>query len=110
VETSVARANIDHYIGILNSDILLSSEKRQVIIKLLLAEMDRLSHDREQLRFAESKVASGLKRLQHVRRLRDGAQPANRANAERLVANVEATQQLLKKFCQRLKAKVKSLP
>ena len=108
MEKYIARANIDHYIGILNSDILLSPEKRQAVTDLLIAEMAKLDSDPEPVVFAETKVANGRKRLQQVRRLRDGAQPANRANAERLVADVEATQELLKQLCHRLRAKVKS--
>jgi hypothetical protein len=50
----IARENIDHYLGILNSDVLLAPEKRVVIIKLLTAELDKLSRDPEQLEFARA--------------------------------------------------------
>jgi hypothetical protein len=104
----VARANIDHYLSILNSDILLSPERRTVIIKLLIAEEDKLGHDLEQLEFAETRVASGRERLERVRQLCAAANPADRANAERLVATVEATQRLLEDFCHQLRERVKS--
>ena len=94
----VARANIDHYLGILNSDVLLATETRAAIIKLLTAELDKLSHDLEQLEFAETRAANGRERLKRVRRLRDAADPAHRANAEQLVANIEAIK-LLEGFC-----------
>ena len=106
----IARANIDNYISLLNADVLLSPEKRGTIIKLLIAEEDKLSHDLEQLEFAETRAANGRERLNHVRHLRDNAEPRIRDNAERLVANVEAIQQLLEDFCHKLRGQVKSLP
>ena len=104
--TYTARANIDHYLGILNSDILLSSKKRVTIVNLLITELDELSHDLEQLDFAESRAAIGRGRLNHVRQLRDGAGSEIRANAEQLVANVEAIQELLDSFCHELRKRV----
>jgi hypothetical protein len=64
-----------------------------------------LSHDLEHLEFAETSTAKGRERLKQVKHLRDNAEPAIRDNAERLVANVEATQQLLEDFCRRLRAR-----
>jgi len=104
----IARANIDHYLGILNSDVILETEKRAAIVKLLITEEDRLSHDLEQLEFAEIRAADGRERLKRVRRLRDAVDPLHRANAERLVANIEATQKLLESFSHRLREKVNS--
>lgn len=101
----IARENIDHYLGILNSDVLLASEKRVVIVKLLTAELDKLSRDPEQLEFAETRAASCRERLKHV-----GARPADteadRANAARLVADLKVTQDLLEDFCHRLRTEV----
>jgi len=106
----VARANIDNYLGLLNGDIMLSGEKRSTIMKLLIAEEDTLSHDLEQLEFAETRVAKGREQVSHARRLRDTADPAIRDASERLVVNVECTQQLLEHFCHQLRAKVTSSP
>ena len=106
----VASANIDKCISLLNADVLLSPEKRSSIIDLLIVEEDKLSHDMEQLEFAETRAAEGRERLRQVRHLRDGAGPAIRDSAERLVANVEATQQLVEDFCRRLRAKVRYSP
>ena len=106
--TYAARANIDHYVGILNSDILLTPEKRVTIVNLLIVEMDKLSHDLGHLEFAESRTADGRQRLNHVKQLRDDAEAESRANAQQLVANVEATQDLLESFCHHLRAKVTS--
>jgi len=102
----VARENIDHYLEILNSDLLLAPEKRETIIKLLIAELDKLSHDAEQLEFSESRAANGRERLNRVRALSDAAEPEDRANAKLLVANVEAIQDLLETFCHQLRAKL----
>jgi hypothetical protein len=85
----VARENINHYIGILNSDILVAPEKRETIIKLLVAELDNLNHYAEQLEFAESRAAKGRDRLDRVRALSDAAEPKDRANAKLLAANVK---------------------
>jgi len=104
----VARANIDHYLGLLNSDVMLSADKRATLIKLLIAEEDQLSHDLEQLEFAETRAARGRERLKRVRQLRDAADPADRVNADRLVANIEEAQNLVEGFCHRLREKVNS--
>ncbi len=99
----VARENIDHYLGILNSDVLLAPEKREAIINFLVAELEKLNHDPGQLEFAESRAATGRERLNQVKALRKAADPKHRANAEQLVANVEAVQKLLDAFCHRLR-------
>ncbi len=104
----IARENIDHYLSILHADVVLSPEKRDSVVKLLIAEEDKLSRDLEQLEFAETRAANGRQRLQQVRRLRDKLDPAMRDNADRLVANIEATQQLLEDFCHQLRTRVKS--
>ena len=106
----VARANIDNYISLLNGDVLLSPDKKSTITKLLIAEEDKLSHDLEQLEFAEVRAAKGRELLNRSRHRRDAAEPAIRDNVERLIANIEATQQLLEEFCHQLRARVKSSP
>ena len=106
----IARANIDNYLSLLNADVLLSSEKRSMIVSLLIAEEDKLSHDLEQLEFVEIRAARGRERLKQVRRLRDEAEPRIRDNAEQLVANVEAIQQLLENFLHQLRVKVHASP
>jgi hypothetical protein len=103
----IARANIDHYLDLLSNG-KLAPDRRATVTKLLIAEADKLSHDLEHLEFAETRAANGRDRLNHVRRLRDTADPANRAQAERLVANFEAIQQLLDEFCHRLRTRVNS--
>jgi len=102
----VARENIDHYLGILNSEVLLGPDKRDAIIKLLIAEIDKLNHDPQQLEFAESRAAKGRERLKVVRALHDAADPKDRTAAELLVTNVQAVNDLLQNFCHQLRASV----
>ena len=104
----IARANIDSYVSLLNADVILSPDKRSTIVKLLIAEIDRLSSDLEHLEFAETRAANGRERLKQVKHFRDNADQEIRDNAEQLVANVEATQQLLEDFCHRLRAMARS--
>ena len=49
----IARASIDDDLGILNSDVLLSPKKRELLTKRFIAELEKLSHDPEHLQFAE---------------------------------------------------------
>jgi hypothetical protein len=103
----IARANIDHYLTLLNGGDL-PTDRHATITKLLIAEEDKLSHALEHLEFAETRAANGRERLNHLRRLRDTAHLADREQAERLVANVEALQQLLDSFCRQLQSRVNS--
>ena len=106
----IARENIDHYLHILNSDALLSPEKRETIVKLLIVEEDKLSHDLEQLEFAEDRTAKSRDRVNHVRKLRDASAEGSthRAQTNRLLANTEAIHQLMERFCHHMREKVNS--
>ena len=101
----VARANVDHYIGLLN-DPGLAAEKRATVMTLLMQEVDMLRGDFEQLEFAERKAADGRNRLHHLRSELDSTTEPHRAEAERVLANAEATQHLLERFCHQLRNKV----
>ena len=105
----VARENIDHYLGILSSDVLLSAEKRATIIKLLIAEEDKLSHDLERLEFAEVRAAKCRDRVDCLRKLGDAFADGSmdRAQAERLLDNFESIHQLVE-FCHKMREKVNS--
>jgi DNA-binding MltR family transcriptional regulator len=104
-----ARANIDHYIGVLN-DSDLAPHDRGRITELLIAEEDKLGHDLEQLQFAEDRTAKSLERLTNLKRLRerfnDGS--THRAQADRALANFEAIHQLMEQFCRRMREKANS--
>jgi hypothetical protein len=105
----VACANIDHYLSVLNTTDL-SPQNRATIIKLLIAEEDKLSHDLEQLEFAESRFTRSKDRVNHLRKLRDGFADGStdRANAEKVLATFEVTHQLTEQFCLRMREKVNS--
>ena len=99
------RANIDHYLELLNDPDLIAL-KRATIVKLLVAEEDKLSHDQEQLEFAESRARQGQDRLKALRHGLEIGQLTNRKRAERLIANIEAIQQLLEGFCSQFRDRV----
>ena len=103
----IARANIDHYLSILNSTHL-STANRATIIKMLVAEEDKLAHDLEQLEFAEGRTARCQGRVKHFRVMRDGLVDgsADHAQADRLLALAEETHQLMDQFCHQLRHKV----
>lgn len=77
---------------------------------MLIAEEDKLSHDLEQLEFAENKASAGRKRVSQIRDLRDnlafGTQ--EQQQADKLLVSVENLQTLLEDFCHRLRHKIKS--
>lgn len=103
----VTRANIDHFLKALWDDGL-PAEKRAIITKLLIEEQNKLSHDLEQLQFAEDRVLAGRKRLEHLRSKSNDprSDPAGRSHASRLLATMEETQRLLEEFCEQLRRKV----
>lgn len=105
----IARSNIDHYLTRLNGNDL-APDSRSTITKMLIAEEDKLSHDLEQIEFAESRAAAGRKRIDQIRNLRGrfAFGTSERREADRLLVNVENLQTLLEDFCHRLHARIKS--
>lgn len=103
----IVKANVDHFIGLLNGHDL-TSDKRADITKLLIAELDKLAHDLEHLEFAEKKAAEGRERVNHVRGVRNGHPfgTTEREQAERLLLSCENLQTVLEDFCHRLREKV----
>ena len=105
----VARANIDHYLSLLNvAD--LSPRNSGMITKLLLAEEDRLGHDLEQLEFAETRAAKCRDRVNHFRRLRDAFAEGStdRAQADSMLAKFETIYGLMEQFCRHMRDRVNS--
>ena len=104
----VARANVDHYLDLLNGE--LSPQSRSTVMKLLVEEEDKLSHDLEQLGFAEQRALAGRRRVEQIRNLFNGFAPgtSERQQAERLLINFENVQTLLEDFCHRLRATIHS--
>ena len=105
----VARANVDHFIGLLHGRDL-SPDDRKEITRLLIAELDKLAHDLEHLDFAEKTAAEGRYRVSHVRHVRDGHPfgTTEREQAEQLLVSCENLQTVLEDFCHRLRAKINS--
>ena len=71
----VARANIDHYLNLLNNGDVPAGNK-STITRLLIEEENKLGHDREQLEFAETRAARCRARADHQRRLLDSSATA----------------------------------
>ncbi|MET3278922.1 hypothetical protein AB7M42_004855 [Bradyrhizobium diazoefficiens] len=100
----VAKANVDHYIGLLTgSDLTFNSQ--MAITRLLIAELDKLAHDQEHLEFAEKRAADGRDRVKRMTEMRDGHPfgTTEREQAERLLVNCENLQTVLEDFCNRLR-------
>ena len=103
----IARANIDHYLDMLGRDDI-RSDNRAVICKLLIEEENKLSHDLEQLQFAESRAAACRDRVGHLRRLRDcfAADSTGRAQANAMLQNFEALLVQVESFCGHMRARI----
>jgi hypothetical protein len=109
VHRFIARANVDHCLGVLNSTDL-TPKNRETVTKSLIAEEDKLSHDLEHLEFAEGWAARSRDRVNYLRKLRDtfADGSTDRAQAEEVLANFEATHLLTEQFCHRIREKVTS--
>jgi hypothetical protein len=105
----IARANIDHYLAVLSNNNL-APERRATATKLLIVEEDKLSHFQAQLEFAEIRRAESRDRVNRLRNWRDGLADgsAERADADRLLADVRAVHQLLDQFCHRMRERITS--
>ncbi|SFJ52691.1 hypothetical protein SAMN05216525_12768 [Bradyrhizobium sp. Gha] len=103
----VARANVDHYLGILK-DAALTVQQRSTTTSLLVAELDKLGNDAEHLEFAESKVATSRQQVVQAASIRDSFVPgtSQRQDAERHLIHLENVHTLLDDFCQRLRNKI----
>jgi hypothetical protein len=109
MDSFVARANIDHYLNLLNGGEL-SDLNRGTVTKLLVVEEDKLGHDLEQLEFAESRTARSRERVNHFRKLRDAfvEGSTDRAHAENVLANFEKTYALMEKCCHQMRERINS--
>lgn len=103
----VAKANVDHYIGLLNGGDL-TPDSRTAITRLLIAEEDKLAFDLEHLEFAEKRAAEGRDRVKRVMEMRNGHPfgTGAREEAERLLVNCENLQTALEDFCHRLRERI----
>ncbi|WP_164936209.1 MULTISPECIES: hypothetical protein [Bradyrhizobium] len=105
----IARANVDHFIGLLNGSDL-TADKRAGLTRLLIAELDKLAHDLEHLEFIEKRAVECRERVNHVRDMRDRHPfgTTDREQAEQLLVSCENLRTVLEDFCHRLRAKIKS--
>jgi len=105
----IARANIENYLHLLIG-IGLGAEKRTMVTKLLIEAENELSHDLEQLEFAERRVADGRERVNRIRNAREAfaSDTPEREQADRLLVNVKNLQTILEDACDRLRAKANS--
>ena len=103
----IARANIDHYLEMLNNHDV-STRNRSMITKLLIEEEDKLGRDLEQLEFAENKAVACRSRADRQRRLLDSFDPGSTdwVQAERLLVNFESLAQFVEGFCQQMRKRV----
>ena len=104
----IAHANIDHYLELLGEDDL-PPAKRSMVTKLLIEEENKLSHDREQLQFAESRAAACRGRLVRLQRLRDGLDDsADRLRADGVIQTFETILTEMENFCGRMRRRIES--
>jgi DNA-binding NarL/FixJ family response regulator len=105
----ITRANIDHFLGLLNrSD--LTPHNCGKITKLLIAEEDKLGRDLEFLQFAEARTAASRERVNHFRKLRNSfvEGSSHRALADGVLKNFETIQNLMERFCRQMRETINS--
>ena len=105
----VVRANIDHYLSLLNGSALTPSN-RSTVTKLLITEEDKLGHDLEHLDFAETRTANSRDRVNHFKKLRDSfvEGSTDRAHADSVLTNFEAIHTVMEQFCRQMRERVNS--
>ncbi len=103
----VARANIDHYLEMLNNHDV-PAHHRSTISKLLIEDEDKLGRDQEQLEFAENKAVACRNRADRQRRLLDSFDPGSGdwVQAEKLLVNFELLAQFVEGFCRQMRRRV----
>ena len=103
----IARANIDHYLEMLNNHDV-PAHNRSTITRLLIEEENKLGHDREQLEFAETRAVACRNRADRQRRLLDSFDhgSADWVQAEKLLVNFESLAQFVEGFCQQMRKRV----
>lgn len=107
----ITHANIDHYLGLLTSQEL-SDHNRATILKLMVAEEDKMGRDLEHLQFAEIRTARARDRMNHLIGLRDSFADgsAERVQAEKVLGNFEAIYRSMEQFCHHMRKRLNSSP
>jgi hypothetical protein len=109
MDNYIARANIDHYLELLGDDDI-PPQKLSMVTKLLIEEENKLSHDLEQLQFAESRAVACRKHLSRLQCLRNkaGDKAIDHQHADRLLQNFEAALAEVERFRDFMRRKVYS--
>lgn len=107
----ITHANIDHYLSLLTSQEL-SDHNRATILKLMVAEEEKMGPDPEHLQFAEIRTARARDRMNHLIRLRDSFADgsAERVQAEKVLGNFEAIYRSMEQLCHQMRKKLHSSP
>ncbi|MBU6464780.1 MAG: hypothetical protein KGR71_19780 [Proteobacteria bacterium] len=107
MDNFVARANIDHFLDLLqNGDI--PAERKSAINKLLIEEENKLSRDSEQLEFAESRAAKYRVHFDRLCDWRDGFAngSADHIRAGMVLKTFEITLLTMESFCAQMRERV----
>jgi hypothetical protein len=96
----VARANVDHYLGLLTGGDL-APDKKSVVVELLTADVEKLRRDPEAVEFVESRVASGRERVSRAMEMLESFPMGTpeRGRAKRSLVALEDAQALLEDLC-----------
>jgi hypothetical protein len=106
VEVHRAHKYIDHFLEALKAGGL-DAGRRDVVVKLLISEIEKLDHDPEQLDFFASRAAGARDHLDHLRQVcRMATDPTARARAEQLLLALEKVQELLESGCHQLRRRL----
>lgn len=111
MESYITHANIDHYLSLLTNQEL-SDHNRTTILKLMIAEEDKMGRNLEHLQFAEIRTARARDRMNYLSRLRDSFADgsAERAQTEKMLRNFEGIYQSMEQFCHHMRKKLNSGP
>ena len=106
MDNFVARANIDHFLDLLQHDVL--AERMSAINKLLIGEFNRLSRDNEQLEFAESRAARYRLHFDRLCDWREGFAngSADHIRAEMVLKTFEVTLLEMESLCIEMRKQV----
>ncbi|MGY3534498.1 hypothetical protein [Bradyrhizobium sp. USDA 4452] len=102
----IARANIDHCLGLLKAHDTPDATKATVT-RILIEEERKLGHEREQLEFAESRATACRERAERQRRLTDSFEfgSPERRQAESLLINFEWLAKFIEGACNQMRRK-----
>lgn len=104
MDNFVARANIDHFLDLLQHDDI-SAERISAINKLLIEELNKLSRDNKQLEFLESRAARYRLHFDHLCDWFPNGS-ADHIRAEMVLKTFEVTLLEMESFCIEIRKQV----